>query len=387
MTEQKYILAGRFIDGCGGPYQRDVVLEVVNGRIVDIESGAKREQPNRAKTIDLSHCTLLPPLVDCSLRLSSSASTDRRVRQNALTAELAEVQELISQNIHFCHSHGVLAVADCDNDQGFVSQYRDEELDEGHLLLKTSAVLWGEEQMGQEMDTGPTHDFSKIFYTRDVAALNSTEEILTTFSRENLEHMLKIRQNEKRVVLANGSQAVSEALDGGCDGLEQGIYMGEDNLKRMAVLGTIWIPSVVKIKSLQEEASGEEQRYYKKILADQLAQLRVAKELGVTVAVGTAAGSSGIIHGESVVEELRLLQQAGYSLIEALRCASANGAGLLGIDSLGELGIGRPATFLVSRGMVQQLPRKLLYLEDIYIDGVPSTYYRKNPVKTVYKRR
>jgi len=33
--------------------------------------------------------------------------------------------------------------------------------------------------------------------------------------------------------------------------------------------------------------------------------------------------------------------------------------------------------------MVQQLPRKLSYLEGIYIDGMPSPAYRKNPVKVV----
>ncbi|MDH4331615.1 MAG: hypothetical protein OEV89_03465 [Desulfobulbaceae bacterium] len=43
---------------------------------------------------------------------------------------------------------------------------------------------------------------------------------------------------------------------------------------------------------------------------------------------------------------------------------------------------GRKATFLISRGTVQQLPRKLSYLEGIYVDGAPSSTYRKNPVKT-----
>jgi hypothetical protein len=50
------------------------------------------------------------------------------------------------------------------------------------------------------------------------------------------------------------------------------------------------------------------------------------------------------------------------------------------MEKLGLLTIGRKATFLIARGTAQQLPRKLSYLEGIYIDGKPSSEYRKIPV-------
>jgi imidazolonepropionase-like amidohydrolase len=108
------------------------------------------------------------------------------------------------------------------------------------------------------------------------------------------------------------------------------------------------------------------------MLAEQLAQLRLARELGVTVAVGTGAGSVGILHGESLVEEMKLFIKAGYSLAETIRCASENGARFFGLEKLGALTVGRQATFLFTRGTAQQLPRKLSYLEGIYVDGRPS---------------
>jgi imidazolonepropionase-like amidohydrolase len=101
----------------------------------------------------------------------------------------------------------------------------------------------------------------------------------------------------------------------------------------------------------------------------------------VTTAVGTGAGSAGILHGESMVEEMKLFIKAGYSLSETIRCASANGAGFFGMEKLGILAVGRKATFLIARGTAQQLPRKLSYLESIYIHGAPSTTYRKNPAR------
>ncbi len=120
-----------------------------------------------------------------------------------------------------------------------------------------------------------------------------------------------------------------------------------------------------------------------KTLEHQLGQLRLARELGVKVALGTDAGSLGVLHGESVVEEMKLLRQAGYTLPETVRCATANGAKLLGVEEFGTLAPGRPATFLVTRGAPAQLPRKLSYLEAIYINGRPSGLYQKNPVKHV----
>jgi imidazolonepropionase-like amidohydrolase len=204
------------------------------------------------------------------------------------------------------------------------------------------------------------------------------------------------------VVVANGRQPVAAALAAGCDAIEQGYLMGEDNLRKMAAQQVLWIPSVLRARNGLDGASGggevacrfstrylapgqpnpEAEAFWQKMLAGQLAQLRLARKLGVTVALGTGAGSVGILHGESLVEEMKLFIKAGYSLAETIRCASENGAGFFGLEKLGRLAVGRPATFLVARGSVQQLPRKLSYLEGIYVAGEPSPAYRKNPRKT-----
>jgi imidazolonepropionase-like amidohydrolase len=177
--------------------------------------------------------------------------------------------------------------------------------------------------------------------------------------------------------------------------------MGEDNLREMAEKNVLWIPSVLRAKNaLVSSGSGGDvccrfsQRYvapgkalpgaevfWKKMLADQLAQLRLARKLGVPTAVGTGAGSTGLLHGESMVEEMKLFIKAGYSLEAAIRCASDNGARFFGMEKLGTLTVGQEATFLITRGTPHQLPRKLSYLEGIYVNGAPSGMYRKNPVR------
>jgi adenine deaminase len=71
-----------------------------------------------------------------------------------------------------------------------------------------------------------------------------------------------------------------------------------------------------------------------------------------------------------VTEEIKLFIKAGYSMVEAIQCASANAAEFLGTNDLGALAVGNKGTFLVTRGTAQQLPRKLAYLENIYISSL-----------------
>ncbi|MCW5209675.1 amidohydrolase family protein, partial [Desulfobulbus sp. US1] len=212
----------------------------------------------------------------------------------------------------------------------------------------------------------------------------------------NLCRILQARGEKKAVVVVNGPQQVAEALEAGCDAIEQGYGMGEANLREMAEKGILWIPSAVRAKNALDASSsggsiccrfstryvapGEPvpgaEAFWKKVLAEQLAQLSLAHELGVKTAVGTGAGSVGILHGESVVDEIKLFIKAGYSLEESIRCASKNGAEFFGMEH-GQLAVGQRATFLLTRGTAGQLPRKLSYLEGVYVDGLPSRDYRK----------
>jgi imidazolonepropionase-like amidohydrolase len=278
-----------------------------------------------------------------------------------------------------------------------VERYQ-EEMAQGSLIdIRTSGRLCRSRQ-DCVADNSADGDFLKIGYSGNI---EDEEAPYPRLTHEDLCCILQHRRGKKTVVLANGLQQVEEALEAGCDAIEQGYGMGEDNLRKMAEKDVLWIPSVLRAKNALNAAgaSGDvgcrfslgyvapgnplpgAEAYWKKILTEQITQLRFARKLGVTTAVGTGAGSVGILHGESMVEEMKLFIKAGYSLEETIRCASENGARFFGMEKLGLLTVGQKATFLIARGSVKQLPRKLSYLEGIYIDGAPSNTYRKNPVK------
>jgi imidazolonepropionase-like amidohydrolase len=352
---------------------------------------------DQAAADDFSHCTIVPGLVDCSVTLSRSPSVDSRMRSAAKEAAPAKKAAMVEQHIRYCHGHGVLGVADSDDGTGLVERYQEET--QGSIIdIRTSGRLC---RSRQDCAAGNTAggDFLKLGYSTNI---EDGEAPYPRLDLEDLRRILQHRGEKKAVVVANGPQQVAEALAAGCDAIEQGYGMGEDNLRKMAEKDVLWIPSVLRAKneldgagsggdvacrfSLRYVAPGKPvpgaEAYWKKMLAEQMAQLRLARKLGVPTAVGTGAGSVGILHGESMAEEMKLFIKAGYSLPETIRCASANGAGFFGMEELGALAVGRKATFLITRGTAQQLPRKLSYLEGIYVDGEPSTTYRKNPVRT-----
>jgi len=382
MGGTRFIVAGRLIDGSGAPVRRNVFLAVKDGVIAAIGPAADLPSDDGAAIDDLSHCTIVPALVDCSVSLARSPSVDGRVRQAADEAGLAEKAVMVEQHIRDCLDHGVLGVAESDDITALAALPQEGEAQGGIIAIRTAG-----------------RDFLKIGYSGNIEEEEAPQPSL---GPDALRRILQHRGGRKAVVVANGSQEVAEALAAGCDAIEQGYAMGEENLRKMAEMGVLWIPSVLRAKNALDGAGSGgsvccrfSQRYvapgkalpgaeafWKKMLDEQLAQLRLARELGVTTAVGTGAGSVGILHGESMVEEMKLFIKAGYSLEETIRCASANGAGFFGMEQLGALAAGRQATFLVARGMAKQLPRKLAYLEGIYVDGEPSGAYRKNPVRT-----
>ncbi len=404
MTEKRFIRAGWLIDGSGGGVRRDVLLTVKGATIAAIDGFAPAAIDAPGRLIDLSYATLLPPLIDCHLHLTMSGSMDQGVREHQLVAGCEELEPVIERHLQLLAVHGVLAVRDGGDRDGCVLDYLGRQ---AHARLpvriETPGRAWHRQgRYGSLIGKAPAADVSlaEAFAAEKVPTawiklVNSGLNSLKTFGRETAPQFTAAqirqlveaaaRQGKRVMVHANGRRAVREAVEGGCHSIEHGFFMGRENLALMAEKGCVWVPTVCTMKAyaevLEYERNSAGAAVAKRNLEHQLEQLRLARTLGVTVALGTDAGSPGVLHGESVIEEMKLLAKAGYSLAEVVRAATLTGAGLLGLDDMGLIAPGRPADFLVARGAPAQLPRKLSYLEGIYLGGEPSDFYRKNPVK------
>ena len=403
--EKSYIRAGWLIDGSGGPVQNDVLLEIDKGHFTTIKPVAESPQPDPARVTDLSHCTIFPPLVDSHVHLFMSSTTDRQTRERQLVADCEELEPAIARHLHYLFSHGVLAARDGGDRGGCAEAFsRSPEMHPGIILKVAGRAYHRQGRYGGLIGRAvpPEKSLVESYLENDregdlVKVVNSglnslhifAKETEPQFSQQELEELVEAagQKGQKVMVHANGREPVRRAIAAGCHSIEHGFFMGEENIRLMAERGTYWVPTVFTMKAfglnIEANRTTADVKVIQKNVEHQLAQLRLARECGVKVALGTDAGSLGVLHGESMVEEMKLYKKAGYSLAQMFHSATVVGAEMLGIDGLSGIHDGGRATFLVSRGAPSQLPRKILYLEAIYIDGTPTVLYQKNPVKHV----
>ncbi len=405
MNANHNIFAGWLLDGSGGPVQEKVLLHVEDGIILSIDKHRSEKFPDPSTVTDLSHCTILPPLVDSHVHLFMSGTTDQKMRKSQLTAGYDELKPVISRHLNYMLSYGVLAVRDGGDRGGFALRYRDELDKDFPVEIKSAGRAWRQKdrygsligrhpEENESLAAGFEKDLEDVDWVKLVnSGLNSlntyAKETPPQFDRDEISRLVVAagKKGKKVMVHANGRLPVRLALEAGCHSIEHGFFMGRENLQLMAEKGVVWVPTAYTMKAYAENIDAKDghvnHQVINKTLEHQLDQMALARKLGVTLALGTDAGSLGVLHGESVVEEMKLFKKAGFTLPEIVQCATYNGARLLGLDNIGLLQVGRPANFLVARGMPAQLPRKLSYLEDIFLGGKSSGMYRKNPVKTV----
>ncbi len=173
------------------------------------------------------------------------------------------------------------------------------------------------------------------------------------------------------MVHANGRDAVQSALSAGCESIEHGYFMGQDNLHRMADRQVFWVPTAIPMAALTRDGvlSPAMADVAHCTLEHQLKQIASAHQSGVRIALGTDAGSMGADHGSAVRRELALLVDAGLPLPQAVQCATLNAAQLMGLKYRGALQPGWRADFIALHGRPEHLPASLEKIAGLCIQG------------------
>jgi imidazolonepropionase-like amidohydrolase len=383
--------AGWVIDGSGAPAKADMLVRVDDGLITSIEHIGRHEL--NATSIDyedLSECTLLPGLVDCHVHLTLSGTDNEEIRREQTGYAFAQNEPLIGKRIRRHLSCGIMAVRDGGDAAAQTLRYK-MQLDQTRFCpvhIKAAGNGWrAEGRYGKLIGSPPLDGLSlaecvgrqlepdhvKIINSGLNSLSNFGEETEPQFSLEELEAAVRAagRQGRKVMIHANGKLPVKLAILAGCHSIEHGFFMGEDNMRLMADRQVFWIPTAFTMKALDLRLPPAQAEIASRNLEHQLAQIGRARELGVPMAVGTDSGGFGIHHGGAYVEELTLMGQAGFSAEEAIRCATWNGARLLGLkQEIGCLKKGMPACFIVTRGSPACIPESLRRVQTVYVRGV-----------------
>lgn len=150
---------------------------------------------------------------------------------------------------------------------------------------------------------------------------------------------------------AHGDESIRNAVDAGVDSIEHGTLMSQRTANRMASEDIVWVPTRKAIVSFAEaeptkdlspeviQRAGEVDQEFKQTF-------NYALEAGVTVAMGTDAGTAGNQFAD-IPRELELMVEYGMSPEQAFYAATSNAADLLDQPDLASLRVGTRADLLV----------------------------------------
>jgi imidazolonepropionase-like amidohydrolase len=389
MQETSYF-AGWLIDGTGTPAQRDILIRMENGLILSLERANPAELKGLGFAVETyPTCTILPGLIDCHVHLSMSGKIDHKLRFRQLLYEFAQNSPLICERVEKSLRFGIVALRDGGDIGGHTLTYIRQNCP-SRVRVKCAGKGWrAPGRYGKIIGRSPRNGSTlaeSIKANRDVidhikiinSGMNSLNEFgretTPQFNRDELDAAFRDARNlgRKTMVHANGKLPVQCAVEAGCDSIEHGFFMGEDNMKRMADRQVFWVPTAFTMKAMRAHlpAGSVQEAAASRMLEAQLEQMGRARKLGVRLAAGTDAGSFGVRHGAALAEELKLMIEAGFSVEEAIGCATSGGARLLGLDhELGRLGRGMPANFIIVDGPPSGLPDSLGEVKVVCVKG------------------
>lgn len=383
------ILAGWLIDGLGGPARRNVRITIAQGRIVSLEEF--HPDDHRPVSMDLSNATVLPALMDAHVHLVFSGTRDTQIRQQQLTPSDRQAHAVIRAHLEQHARHGVCAVRDGGDRYGHVRECVGSTGQRRIEGVHVSATCWAWHaagRYGHMIGHSPHHGIglatalaNHLGTINHVKVINSGLNSLKRFGQptapqfplEELKAAVSLAHANALTVMvhANGHAAVAESIEAGCDSIEHGYFMGEENLARMADKSIAWVPTAIPMAALSRDESltFEQRDVARRTLDHQLEQIRRGLALGVPIVLGTDAGSIGVDHGAAVAQEMALLVSAGLSLEQAVQSATGRAARLLDLPDGGTLMPGLRADLIVVAGSPQNLPSGLASVDMICLEG------------------
>jgi imidazolonepropionase-like amidohydrolase len=384
------IRTGWLIDGSGGPVQTDHIITIHAGWIESV-APYRQGQHTGCRCMDLRHCTVLPALMDAHVHLTFSGTLDPAFRMAQLQQDADDDLIAVGRHLGEHWRHGVAVVRHAGDRRGVLLGAA--QRPRSPVEVKVTSWAWhGQGRYGRMI--GRSHPDNQSLHSAVGAVSNGLDHIKVInsginsldrfghqsapqFALEELQRVCRYAQKKDMPVMvhANGRSAVRDAIYAGCSSIEHGFFMGRDNLCRMADNGVVWVPTAIAMAALARSGvvSSRQREVAHRTLEHQLEQIRQGRETGVTIALGTDAGSMGVDHGVAVSRELALLMQAGFSLTQAVRCATRNAAGLMGFNKRGGIFPGFQADILAVEGPPGDLPGSLGRIHRLFSNRMGHT--------------
>lgn len=371
----RWLMGGQVLDVEQGSF-RAADVGIVDGRIAAIDKSATRAASDEA--IDASGLWLIPGLIDCHVHITqpthdgdpraASARTDADVAlfaawaaERTLMAGITTVRDVGGWNYVEMAVRAAIQAGTIRGPRMFLA---------GRLLSITTStadyypgmyeVADGADAVRAAARRQLAHgaDLIKVMATGAMLSSETEDSRAIQFTLEEIRAAVEIAHDNHKHVAAHchALRGINNAIEAGVDSIEHCTFADDDALLRMVAAGTVLVPTLCAGEMLFRDpaAVASMPEYLRKRMADfndlHLATIQRAHELGVTIAMGTDAGTPGNHHGLNVQECVILARKAGMTAAESIRSATVNAARLLRQnDHLGSIDIGKRADIVAFR--------------------------------------
>ncbi len=365
------LLKGQIITGDGRVLNRGAVL--IKGERITKVAEADIPIPRGAEKMDLSGRTLLPGLIDAHVHLCLDGSPNPLEAAKRGGAALVALKA--AGHARQTLLAGVTSVRDMGGMEGVDLALRDA-INQKVILgprMKASArpvCMTGGHgwEFGREAD-GPDEvrkaAREQIRAGADIVKLMATGGVMTRGvepgSAQLTEEEMRAgieeahKAGRQTATHAQGTEGILNALKAGIDSIEHGFFLTEEAIALMVHRGVALVPTLAAVHFIVAEGleAGIPDFIVEKarrVQAAHIKSVRLAKEAGVKIAMGTDAGTPFNLHGRNL-KEVELMNQIGFSPIEAISATTSVAAEILGWgQELGTIEQGKLADLVVVDG-------------------------------------
>lgn len=380
-----YLRAGILIDGTKCDVQRNVDIEIRDGRIHNISSSGDGKPASASEgLIDCSDGVVMPGFIDLHVHLRNPLPTDcSREESYAFRIETDPVLAVFyaARSARACLAAGFTTVRNMGGPEHVALRDAIEKgLIPGPRVLTSGMVLMTGGHTDRTLPSGVPRTGRWLAWARadgvdgvrrrvrelvyagvDFIKFDASGGLhfpgIRMYSEEEVEaivqeaHSLGVRV----AAHAHGKEGILRAVRAGVDTLEHGTFMDEECIDEMLCRGTTYVPTLAImhdniVRGASWGLTANRINEYRRLYDLRLQAVGDAYRAGVPVALGTDSSGWLAPHGLNGVE-FRLLGDAGIPEIDCLRAGTEIAARAIGLgETLGSLEIGKTADLVVLNG-------------------------------------
>lgn len=373
------VRCGTLIDGTGADPRQNVTLLVEDGAIVSIGD----EAPRGATVLDASDLVVMPGLIDCHVHLWMQPESIQDRLMVPLSLNVARALE----NARVTLESGFTTVRDAGGTPRGVKMAIDQGRFPGPRVRIAVGALsqtggHGDQLMPSGVDVRPRSPEHPVAIADGIEGVRrATRELLragadqikvmtsggvlspsdeptaTAFSPEEIAAIVYEAHAAGKTLMshAQATDGIRNAVLGGIESIEHGIYLEEDIAREMKRRGAFLVATLVAPQWVLRRAERDPasvppyaKRKAAEVIEAHRRSFRMAAELGVPIAMGTDTGVGP--HGTNA-EELALMVENGTSPMQAIVATTKTAAECVRLGHLvGTLEPGKRADLIVVRG-------------------------------------